>query len=617
MLPVPRNEHFVGRVYQDFYRQWPAAEDTRRHTLSLKEEIFRKAQVQTLVRKNELVSALDKQGKYEEAAAMNKETLVLAERVLGREHPETLISMSNMGRVLGHQGKYEEAEIMNRQTLAVFETLLGREDPETLASMSNVALMLGLQGKYEEAEAMNRQTLALKETVLGREHPQTLTSMSNLVGVLELQGKFNEAEAMIVQMLALKETLLGEEHHETLTCISQLGSVLQMQGKYEEAIPMHRRTLQGREKLLGQEHPDTLTSISQLESVLELQRKYEEEESFVGHYEAKPDIVIEASEGSGTYVGQVVKSQDETLNEREETTTTSKKISIDILDDSSIASHTTTGREKLGKDYIARFLADDGEMRVLCSSVLDKTDREHFVDIGRQILKSFYLSLAGYAKTELEKQGARLLKSRSGRKRICEDIADIIKSQDTQNEKEKERAAEQHPLAEHRLEMFTKDVLDLDHPPEIEGALPTDDNYEGVVTESESETEYENLPNLARLKEFFRESEPFQVLLNDLRIQLLPLSLKDIIQTVPHGSVWLSDQDNHSLSNRMKAFVEDFTVLEWNWWPFEPRMEKLGSNEMRLFWHCVSRQSTSLLKLILYSLVVHGSGKRSPGKTPT
>jgi tetratricopeptide (TPR) repeat protein len=618
MSHVPRNEHFVGRVDQDFvngrvdqgfYRQWPAAENTRRHALSLREETFRKAQVETFVSKNELVLALDKQGKYEEAAAMNKQTLVLAERVLGREHPETLISMSNMGRVLGHQGKYEEAEVMNRQTLAVFETVLGREDPETLASMSNVALMLGLQGKYEEAEVMNRQTLALKETVLGREHPQTLTSMSNLVGVLELQGKFNEAEAMIVQMLALKETLLGEEDHETLTCISQLGSVLQMQGKYEEAISMHRRMLQGREKLLGREHPDTLTSISQLGSALESQRKHEEAENLAReNHEANPVLEHQASVTPGTYVGQnnVGISQAETLIEWDERTTMSEKTTF----------------------CIAHILADDDEMHVLCSSVLDIIDREQFVDVGQQLLKSFYRGLVKNANTELERQSAGLLESRSDRKKICEDIADIVKFEDTQNEEEEARAAEQLQLAGQRLvEMFTQDSLntypdpDPGHPPEKRGKLPTDYNDEDMFSdrglESESESEYDYLPTLTRITEFFRGSNPFQVLLNDLGIQILPYPLRDIMQAAPHGSLWLSHQDNNSFFNRVKAFVEDFTVLEWNWWPFEPRMKNLNSSEMRLFWHCVSIQFAMLLKLILYSLVVHGFGKRFPGKTPT
>ena len=163
--------------------------------------------------------------------------------------------------------------------------------------------------------------------------------------------------------------------------------------------------------------------------------------------------------------------------------------------------------------------------------------------------------------------------------------------------------------------MFTKDFpdicpdLDLNQPGEDEGELSNENNIielgkqdntnigqeqdEGVFPdrglESELESEDDDLPNLTRMKEFFRESEPFQTLLNDLRMKLLPQSLRDVMQTAPHDSLLLSNLHDDSLSNRMKAFIEDFTMLEWNWWPLEPRKRKLSSNELRLFWHCVSK----------------------------
>jgi hypothetical protein len=270
---------------------------------------------------------------------------------------------------------------------------------------------------------------------------------------------------------------------------------------------------------------------------------------------------------------------------------------------------------------------------VLCSNILDRVDHEQFVDMGRQVLKNFHLGLLEYAKTELEKRGTYLLKSRPGRTRICEDIADFIQFENAQNEEEERRAAEQNRLTKERLERYTKNISDT-YPHqrlENENEHPTDPNIaieperrntgtgqqknEGI--ESELESEDNSVPNLTRIEEFFRESEPFQVLLNDLRTQLLPLSLRDIIQTASHGSLSLSDQHNNSLSNRTKAFVEDFTMLQWNWWPLEPRMRDLNSNETRLFWKCVSRYPTMTLELILYSLAVCGSGKRSPRTTQT
>jgi tetratricopeptide (TPR) repeat protein len=585
----------------DSQGKYKEAEAMNRQTLALKETVLGRKHPDTLTSMDNLAQVLGRQGKYEEAEAMNRQTLALKDTVLGREHPDTLTSMDNLAQVLGRQGKYEEAEAMNRQTLALKETVLGREHPETLVSMNNLARVLDRQGKYKEAEAMNRQTLALFETVLGREHPSTLTSMNNLALVLDSQGKYKEAEAMNRQTLALKETVLGREHPDTLTSMANLASTYRNQGQWKEAGELEVQVMETRKRVLGDEHPDTLTSVSQLESVPEKQGNYEEAESLV------PVSVYQTSVGSGTYIGQnsVVPSQDDTLIGKEGRSITLKERNAEISDDSSIASHTTTGREKLGKGYIANFLADDGEMRLLCNSVLDRIDREQFVDLGRQMLKTYYLGLLEHAKTEQEKQGVRLMKSRSGRQRICKSIVDIIRGEEAGNEEEKSRAAEQNRLAEKRLEMFIKDLPDTypypnpNQPTGIEVGVPTD--YNNVIRpdeqdegfpdrglESEIEGGDDDLPNLARMKEFFRESEPFQVLLNDFRVQILPHPLKDIIQTAPRGSLSLSDQHNNSLSNRMKAFVEDFTMLEWNWWPLEPRMRSLTSCETRLFWCCVS-----------------------------
>jgi hypothetical protein len=50
-----------------------------------------------------------------------------------------------------------------------------------------------------------------------------------------------------------------------------------------------------------------------------------------------------------------------------------------------------------------------------------------------------------------------------------------------------------------------------------------------------------------------------------------------------------SQVNSEMISNQMKSFVEDFTMLDWNWWPLTPRMRALKTNEKRLVWKCVSR----------------------------
>jgi tetratricopeptide (TPR) repeat protein len=248
-------------------------------TLALKETVLGREHPDTLASMNNLAQVLVRQGKYEEAEAMNRQTMALKETVLGREHPSTLTSMNNLAQVLNSQGKHEEAEAMHRQTLAGYERVLGHEHPHTLASMHNLALVFNRQGKYEEAEAMLRQTLARREKVLGHEHPSILTSMNNLAEVFNNQGKYEKAEAMHRRTLAWREKVLGHEHPSTLTSMNNLALVLNRQSKYEEAEAMHRQTLARREKVLGHEHPHTLASMNNLAQVLNSQGKYEEAEA--------------------------------------------------------------------------------------------------------------------------------------------------------------------------------------------------------------------------------------------------------------------------------------------------------------------------------------------------
>jgi tetratricopeptide (TPR) repeat protein len=81
--------------------------------------------------------------------------------------------MSNLAHVLGRQGKYEDAEAMNRQTLALKETVLGREHPDTLTSVHNLAHLLAHQHRYHEALALYDRASAGYQAVLGKDHPTT------------------------------------------------------------------------------------------------------------------------------------------------------------------------------------------------------------------------------------------------------------------------------------------------------------------------------------------------------------------------------------------------------------------------------------------------------------
>jgi hypothetical protein len=280
---------------------------------------------------------------------------------------------------------------------------------------------------------------------------------------------------------------------------------------------------------------------------------------------------------------------------------------------------------------------------------MGEVEKAAFVDAGRTLLKAFYLGLLRDAQTELQIQSVRLLKSRRGRVRISKDIVEIITSADVQDDEVKRKINEQIRMRKERLENWAggslhmptgdknlqllgaeqpehwagedfykdhenKDSLMQDRLREHGGTQGDQDDRDekhGTFSEVESESEDENgvdvLPNLTEIEAFFRSSSSFQVLLNGFKKSLLPQSLRDIVSLT---SVEISNEEDESLGNLIKALVEDYTMLNWNWWPLRPRMRLLKPNESRLIWHCVSRKCIIKFRtLILYRLAGRDFGR--------
>ncbi|KAH6629411.1 hypothetical protein C7974DRAFT_472211, partial [Boeremia exigua] len=339
----------------------------------------------------------------------------------------------------------------------------------------------------------------------------------------------------------------------------------------------------------------------------------------------------------------------------------------DLLDVSSISSHGTTVQEKDAKSHIANFLATDKDIRDICASLLEQTDRTKFAEVGRKLLKSFYLRLQEDADTELEKQSVRLLKSRRGRVRIVEEMADLISPVNAETGKkmehheddllealrieERKKAVEQNRLKRLRLEGWTRAYSHKADHTELEPAEEEEEEAkEALLTKTQGETtwneasvvdqgvheaeliprnqagdeilhdvnvthhqwtakdigwssedEEDVLPNLTHLESFFRNSEAFQVLLNGFREMLLSQSLKDVLLSASVDQIRLSSDQGESLVNRFKAFVEDTTKLEWDWWPLEQRMRPLQRNQScgEQLWREILRNEAKIIEPML------------------
>ncbi|KAJ5765481.1 hypothetical protein N7520_005040 [Penicillium odoratum] len=210
-----------------------------------------------------------------------------------------------------------------------------------------------------------------------------------------------------------------------------------------------------------------------------------------------------------------------------------QSLASDNEDISSQVSGDTDNEEKMASQALIRvFLAEEPLFRDLCQNAIVQMSRERFVENLQRLLKSFHKNLSAEAETEAEKAVARILRSRQGRQRISQQ------------------------LAVHILE----------------------EQGEGLKSDR----------TISEMKIFMRKARSFQVLLKDFMIMFLPSDLQCVLLSIPKNNIWVSQEQDLSLINRAKGWIEDQTQARWNWWPLKPRKRLLRDSESRMFWQCVN-----------------------------
>ncbi|KAI4911823.1 hypothetical protein J4E90_006640 [Alternaria incomplexa] len=77
---------------------------------------------------------------------------------------------------------------------------------------------------------------------------------------------------------------------------------------------------------------------------------------------------------------------------------------------------------------------------------------------------------------------------------------------------------------------------------------------------------------------------PYDNLNRDLALLVCRDPLRQLLSSVPKRAIDLSERNDTSLSNKTKAFLEDHTMAEWDWWPLAPRVPEIAYGECRLHW---------------------------------
>ncbi|KAK8874992.1 hypothetical protein PGQ11_005506 [Apiospora arundinis] len=72
----------------------------------------------------------------------------------------------------------------------------------------------------------------------------------------------------------------------------------------------------------------------------------------------------------------------------------------------------------------------------------------------------------------------------------------------------------------------------------------------------------------------------------ELLLELLPTDIADIVSVLPITDVWVSGDQDISMFNTAKLWVETKTQHTWIWWPLARPKRPLQEGEVRIFWRC-------------------------------
>jgi len=89
---------------------------------------------------------------------------------------------------------------------------------------------------------------------------------------------------------------------------------------------------------------------------------------------------------------------------------------------------------------------------------------------------------------------------------------------------------------------------------------------------------------VSEVREDLDSPAPIDLISTQLAVSFLRRPLRQLLSQIPKGKMELSSRNETSLINMTKAFIEDYTMVEWDWWPLASRIPDVAPGECRLQW---------------------------------
>ncbi len=223
-----------------------------------------------------LGSALEADGKVEDAFTVSNATYPRARDALGPDHAATLSAQHNHAALLKYRGEFAEAEPLAREVHQRRQAAFGATHPLTLYSYNQLGGILDRLGRTQEAEAIYRETWDARHKALGERHPSTLVTLNNLSGSLIQHGALDEAQPLLDTLVTATRERFGPEAPRTLMAMNQRAYVLEDLGKLDEAETQLRDIVAILSADPANLHPERLAPRSNLAMLLSKRGNHDE-----------------------------------------------------------------------------------------------------------------------------------------------------------------------------------------------------------------------------------------------------------------------------------------------------------------------------------------------------
>ena len=160
-----------------------------------------------------------KHGEKEAVCELLSDAVRLNENAHGTNHPTTASQVASLATALQQQGRYDEALPMFEQAVEVHQAWLGSTAPETLADIEHIGQIYYMQGNFQSAVEHYAKVARLKESVVGLGHTQYASFLMDAATVHVAAGHLGRAIEFlyIARQKAGRDKTLGPLIEERLT----------------------------------------------------------------------------------------------------------------------------------------------------------------------------------------------------------------------------------------------------------------------------------------------------------------------------------------------------------------------------------------------------------------